>query len=233
MYLGSVRNKLGSKWRAYTDDPHRQLFGEFHYRIPTEERVVALTFDDGPLEPYTSNLLKVLDIHGVKATFFLVGANIEQYGEVARQCHLRGHQIGNHSYSHPRLTSKSLDFIKKQIEKTDELIRSLGVRYEIDFRAPYGNKFIKLPYLLWRLKKKHILFDFFPNPRDWWGRPADEVVNSILKLVRPGSIIVLHDGNKDAAPFVCEYVDMLIIEMKKRGYQFVTVNALLELANKE
>ncbi len=229
--LKSVRNRLVSRWRTYTDNPHRQLFGEFYYRISTKEKVVALTFDDGPLEPYTSNLLNVLDAHEVKATFFFVGVNIEQYEEVARQCHLRGHQIGNHSYSHHRLTGKSFGFIRTQIAKTDALIRGLGVDYKIDFRAPYGNKFFKLPYVLWRMRKKHILFDFFPNPRDWWGRPASEVVKSILELVRPGSIIVLHDGNKDAAPLVCEYVDMLIVGMKKDGYRFVTVNTLLELAN--
>ena len=231
-FLKKIWKKLKAKIRNFLDNPHFQLFGEYHFRVPLKEKVVALTFDDGPLDPYTSDLLAVLDFHNVKATFFLVGREIEKSFETAKLIHRNGHQIGNHSYSHKRFLSKSLKFMFDEIQRTDELIRSLGVKYRIDFRAPYGNKFLKLPYVLWKLGKKHILFDFFPNPRDWKGASEEDVVGSILEQVRPGSIIVLHDGNITAAPFVCSYTDLLIRRMKERGYRFVRVDEILDINKK-
>lgn len=230
--LKNIKSRVRAKWLNVIENPHRQVFGEFYYRIPLEEKVVALTYDDGPYEPYTNNLLSVLDRHEIKATFFFVGNKIEKYLEAAKLAHQKGHQIANHSYSHPKLTFKSPSFVRKEIEKTDRLIRSIGVNYEIVFRAPFGNKFLVLPYMLWRLGKKHILFDFFPNPRDWWGSKPEEVVWSILEQTRPGSIIVLHDGNPTAAPLVCEYTDLLITKLKQKGYRFETVKGILELGRK-
>lgn len=216
---------------AIVENSHFQLFGEYYYRIKTKEKVVALTFDDGPLEPYTSELISTLEKHQVPATFFFVGKRIEEFPDAAKFAHKKGHQIANHSYSHPKFSNKTLEFTLDEINKTDQIIRSLGVDYEIVFRAPYGNKFLVLPYALWKLKKKHIIFDFFPNPRDWWAPEPKELVEDILNRARPGSIIVLHDGNKKAAPMVCQYADLLITKMKERGYRFVTVSELLKLEN--
>ena len=212
-----------------SENTHFQLFGEYYYRIPTEEKVVALTYDDGPLDPYTGQLISVLEKHKVQATFFFIGKRIECHTETAKLALKHGHQIANHSYSHPKFSRKSIKFTIDEINKTDQLIRDLGVNYEIVFRAPYGNRFLILPYVLKKLKKKQVLFDFFPNPRDWWGSKPEEVVYSILQQVRPGSIIVLHDGNTTAAPLVCDYTDLLITEMKKLGYRFLRVDELLSL----
>jgi len=169
----------------------------------------------------------VLDDHQVKATFFFAGLRIEQYSEAAKEVCRRGHQIGNHSYSHHRLVGRSLKFIRSEIEATDRLIRALGVTDEIPFRAPYTAKFLTLPYFLTRTKRLHILFDTAPMPRDTWGAPVEAVAASIAQQARPGSIIALHDGNLKAGLWIANYTDAVIRDLKKKGFRFCTVSELI------
>ena len=122
-----------------------QFFGGLTYEVETEEKVIALTFDDGPTEN-ADQILPLLEKYKAKATFFLIGNDIEKYPEEARKLVEAGHQIGNHTYSHKRMVLVSPSFIKEEIEKSDELIRKSGYKDEIDFRPPYGKKFVGLPY---------------------------------------------------------------------------------------
>jgi len=113
-----------------------QFFGGLTYQAETKERVIALTFDDGPTKN-VDQILPLLNEYKAKATFFLIGNEIEKYLDEAKKLVEAGHQIGNHTYSHKRMVLKSPSFIKKEIEKTDELIRDIGYEGEIDFRPPY------------------------------------------------------------------------------------------------
>ncbi|MBP9838326.1 MAG: polysaccharide deacetylase family protein [Proteobacteria bacterium] len=235
-YLDRVHKSVRFRLRSFLyskiiANPRFQMIGEYYYRIPLKERVVALTFDDGPRSPYTESLLVILEKYNIKATFYFIGENIERDYSAAKLVFDKGHQIGNHSYSHPAFLNLSIAQINQEIDKTDQLIRSLGVQGKITFRAPYGKKFLKLPYILWRKKRTHVLFDFFPNPRDFMGSPVNLVADSIISQTRPGSIIVLHDGNIKAAPFVCEYAEKVILGLKSLGYSFVTVDELLRMKN--
>jgi peptidoglycan/xylan/chitin deacetylase (PgdA/CDA1 family) len=207
-----------------------QPFGEYFYRVPTSEKVVALTFDDGPLPPYTDQLLAVLERQRVKATFFFVGQKLEAHWQGAQRTLAAGHEIGNHSYSHPHLYYKSAAFIRAQIDRTDVLLRRLGVKGEIPFRAPYGESFLVLPWILQRAKRRHVLFDFFPDPPDWFGTPPRIVADSVVAQTQPGSIIVLHDGNPRAGVHVAEATDLLIDRLRQDGYRFATISELLSLA---
>lgn len=207
-------------------DPHVQLFGEYHYRVPTDRLAVALTYDDGPLEPFSSALLDRLGELGVPATFFCIGRQLERFPETARRALAEGHELGNHSYSHVRLVRRPLTFVRTEIERTNGLLRGLGVRGEIFFRAPYGYKLFAVPYVLRRLGMRHILFDFFSDPTDWTGAP-DAVVGSMLDRVRPGSILLLHDGNPNAARHVVENTERIVAALRARGYAFATVGTLL------
>lgn len=230
MVIKTYRDYFRYYFRQCLSENRRfQIIGDFYNRIHTNEKVVALTYDDGPLDPYTQDLLAVLKKHDVPATFFFIGKRIEEFRETAKLAHEQGHQIANHSYTHQKFSRKSLAFTYDEINKTDQLIRSLGVDYEIVFRAPHVNKFLVLPYALWRLKKKHVMFDFYPNPRDWWGSDPNAVAQSVVDQSRPGSIIVLHDGNLKSAPLICQYTELLIPKMKEQGYRFVTVQDLLKL----
>ena len=110
-----------------------QLFGEIVSRVETSQKVIALTFDDGPTPEATSEVLSVLRERGVKATFFLIGAEIEQRPDLARRIASEGHELGNHSYSHKHMVLKSPSFIRDEIERTDRLIRDSGYEGAIHF----------------------------------------------------------------------------------------------------
>ncbi len=213
--------------RHLVDNPHVQLIGEHIARVETDRKIIALTFDDGPYSPYTEQLLDLLSEMKTPATFFLVGEHIERYRQCAERIVQEGHQVGNHSYSHPRFFGVPFRKIREEVERTDTLIRSIGYRHPISFRAPYGIKFVRLPLMLYWLKKRHVLFDVWPEPSDCLGAPVESVVGSIAEKVSPGSIIVLHDGNTFAAPNVCQYARLLVARLRDEGYSFVTVDQLI------
>jgi len=201
-----------------------QLFGEIVPRVNTSRPVVALTFDDGPVPPYTSELLSILREKNIKATFFVIGQNIEKSPLLAEQIEKEGHELGNHTYSHQRMVFKSYDFIESEIEKTDQLIRKAGHTGEIHFRSPYGKKLFLLPLYLSRSQRKNIFFDIEPDSDVM--ASADQIVERVLAQTLPGSIILLHVENKsrqESFKSVARIIDGLKID----GYQFVTVSGLL------
>ncbi|WP_224242594.1 polysaccharide deacetylase family protein [Hyalangium gracile] len=206
-----------------------QVFGELHHRVETSEKVVALTFDDGPSPANTPPLLALLAQHQVKATFFMVGRNIEAHRELAARVISEGHQVGNHSYSHKRLVFRSPSTIQEEISRTDALLREVGARGEIFFRAPFGKKLLVLPWLLARDNRKHIIFDVVPD--DHATQDASLLTSRVLEATRPGSIILLHDGWA-TKPGTIEATRRILEGLKAQGYRFVTVSELLALAGK-
>jgi peptidoglycan-N-acetylglucosamine deacetylase len=199
-----------------------QLFGDYVVRMEIDDPVVALTFDDGPLPVQTPRILAVLDRHHVKATFFMMGRNVERFPALAREVLLAGHDVGNHSYSHPKLVFMSPSRIREEIERTDALLRGVGVSGDIHFRPPHAAKFIVLPYVLARMNKLTVLGDV--DPEEWKGHRADVMTEAILRRVRPGSIIGLHDA---MGPETLRTVENVIPALTARGYRFETVSALL------
>ena len=203
---------------------YRQLFGEAYHRIETSEKVVALTFDDGPDPFYTSQVLEVLDRNRIKATFFMIGQNIAGYPKIANVAYARGHELGNHSYSHQRMILKPFSFIRSEIDRTDLLLRGLGVKGDIHFRSPFGAQLIGVPYILWQRRKKNILFDV--DPRDWEMQDPTVLMQRILDDVKPGSIILLHDGGGERSGTV-RALEMMVPQLKMRDFRFVTVSQLI------
>jgi peptidoglycan/xylan/chitin deacetylase (PgdA/CDA1 family) len=199
-----------------------QLFGDYVARVDTEEKVVAMTFDDGPDPRHTPRFLDVLDHHRVKATFFMIGRNVERYPEVARDVLRRGHEIGNHSYSHPKLVLMTPRRVRKEIEDTDALLRGIGVAGPIHFRPPHAAKFIVLPLVLNDLQKLSVLGDV--DPQEWKRPSAAVMTETILRQVRPGSIIGLHDPmGADSL----ETLQRVLPALAAQGYRFETVSALV------
>ena len=219
--IGFITFKLLNK---LTQTSKFQILGELITHVDTKEKVVALTYDDGPNPPYTNQLLNLLERLQVKATFFVVGKNVEQHPETVQLLVSKGHELGNHSYSHAQLVWKTPWFVRSEIEKTDKLLRQLGVKQEIHFRAPYGFKLLILPYLLAKMHKKNIMWSV--NPRDFAEGNSEVIENYVVEQVRPGSIILMHDGGGDRSPTIAA-TEGLIQKLQEQGYQFKTVSELM------
>ncbi len=201
-------------------------FGKNIVRINTDQRIVALTFDDGPSPPYTERLLDVLAKHDVKATFFLIGNRIEKHPETARRVIAEGHQVGNHSYSHPLLGFLPPTSVKREIKRTDELLRQVGVKGAIVFRAPVLTRFLPVAWVLAKGDRAHISCDVWSW--DWTTQNPDRITKTVLRKVKPGSIVVLHDGKAENAHAdrsgTIEATDRIITALKRDGYQFVRMS---------
>ncbi len=200
-------------------------FGKNIVRLNTQQRSVALTFDDGPHPPYTERLLDVLAKHNVKATFFMIGNRIEKHAETVHRVIAEGHQLGNHSYSHPVLGFLPPSIVQREIERTDSLLRQVGVTGEIVFRAPILTRFLPVAWVLAKENRTHISCNVWSW--DWTTQNPDRIVQSVLKKVKPGSIIVFHDGKAENAQAnrsgTVEATDRIIAALKREGYQFSTI----------
>ncbi len=201
-----------------------QLFGGLTQQVETDQKVVALTFDDGPTEN-VNEILPLLDKYYVKATFFLIGQDIEKYPEEAKKIVEAGHQVGNHTYSHNRMVFKSVSYIKEEIEKTDQIIRDAAYVGEIDFRPPNGKKLVGLPYYLNKQNKDTITWNIEPD--SYYTTPVDKI-NYVKENIAPGSIILMHPMY-DEIDHVLVEIEGIIKVLVDEGYSFVTVNELQEL----
>lgn len=146
---------------------HYQLFGRFVPRVDTSERVVALTFDDGPTPAYADSVLTLLGDRNVRATFFVTGAETSEHPELAARIVSRGHELGNHTWSHPRMVLKSMSRIRSEVERADSVILAEGHEGEIHFRPPYGARLFGLPWYLRPTGRTTVLWDVGPESRDF------------------------------------------------------------------
>lgn len=198
-----------------------QLFGGLTSHVDTNQKVVALTFDDGPTKN-VEKILALLDKYNAKATFFVIGNELKKNLELGQEIAESGHQIGNHTYSHKRMIFKKPSFIKQEIEMTNQLIRKTGYKDEIDFRPPNGKKLIGLPYYL---KKHHIETITWSLEPDTYYSSVSDKVNYVNKNVKPGSIILLrpmYDGTGNEL----KTIEGILDSLSKKGYKFFTVNEL-------
>lgn len=205
-----------------------QLLGEVVPRVETAEKVVALTFDDGPTAEATAEVLAVLREEQVKASFFLIGVDMERAPEAARQMVADGHELGNHTYTHPRMVFKTPSFIAEEIEKTDRLIRDAGYGGEIHVRSPFCSKFLLFPYYLSKHNRKNITFDVEPESYKEVDGNAERITEHVLANSRPGSIILLHVMYPNRRESL-RAVRGVIRGLKERGFAFKTVSQLLAL----
>lgn len=183
-----------------------------------ESKQIAITFDDGPNPDYTMKLLKGLKKRGVKATFFVLGAEVEKYPDIVKKIDDGGHLIGVHSYEHVNFGQIGDEAAIEQIEKTQEAIHNVTGKYAGYIRPPYGcwkkSLDVEVPLI-------EVLWDI--DPLDWATKDADTVVQRILKGVTEGSIILLHDASQSSVQAAFSVIDIL----QQENYEFVTVEDLL------
>ena len=201
-----------------------QLFGGLTEQVETNQKVVALTFDDGPTKNI-NQILPLLEKYNAKATFFLIGQEIEKHPEETIKIVQAGHQIGNHTYSHIRMILRTHSVIKDEIQKTDQLIQEAGFKGEIDFRPPNGKKLVGLPYYLNKHNKDTITWNIEP---DTYYTTASDKVNYVKDNIKPGSIILMHPMYDDTGEEL-QAIEGILQALLKEGYTFVTVNELQEL----
>lgn len=201
-----------------------QLYGGLTACIKTNEKVVALTFDDGPTRE-TRPILHMLDSMDVKATFFVVGEALQKHLDDATMIVAHGHELGNHSYSHSRMIFTSYNAVKQEIESTSQLIRQAGYKGPIHFRPPYGKKLVALPHYLHDHQVKTIMWNVEP---DHSVTDSATIVHDALTHVQPGAIILLHVMTTDRE-MSRKAVPAIIAGLKANGYRFVTVSQLLSM----
>lgn len=211
---------------------HQPKPGELYWRGDLDEPRIALTFDDGPNEPYTSQILAILAQYDVRATFFLVGRRVEKLPDSARAIVAGGHAIGNHSYTHPDMSWEDEPSVEREVEFAEAAIAAAtGVRPRI-FRAPFGSVY---PIMLHEAEHLgYVMIQWSVAAHDWLRPGAQRIAQRILAHTHNGAIILLHDGDGahggDRSQTV-EALKLIIPELKRRGYEFVTVPELLNIKN--
>lgn len=191
--------------------------------VNTDTKQIALTFDDGPHPTQTKRILDILDRYGVRATFFMIGVNVERYPEVAMEVIARGHEVGNHTYSHAHLQSMSESVLAYELDRCEDVLENLCEYRPHLFRPPEGvyNRFVEqcseerdYSVILWSVDTK-----------DWERKNADAIVEKTLSRIKSGDIVLMHDYvAKSKTP---EALEILLPKLLALGYEPVTVGELL------
>jgi peptidoglycan/xylan/chitin deacetylase (PgdA/CDA1 family) len=203
------------------------VLGPSVYHGPRNRKAIALTFDDGPSES-TPRVLELLDKYQTPATFFQIGANVERLPEIARAVHSSGHEIGNHSHTHPLFCFHSADFIYGEFARAQHAIADHTGFSPTLLRAPYGARWFGFRQAQRRLGLQGVMWTTIGYD---WKLKADTIVGRMLAGVAPGAVLCLHDGREvQANPDIRETVSAvgrLIPALRDRGYKFDTVSRLL------
>jgi peptidoglycan-N-acetylglucosamine deacetylase len=221
------------------ESPGSQLFGKTLVSGPKNQRVVALTFDDGPNPPYTGRILDVLRAERVHATFFVVGRAVDAYPALVHREAAAGNALGNHTWSHGHLVLYDQAGLRRTLERTDAAIFAATGEHTRIMRPPFGSRDWLVLDEVRKLGYTPVMWSV-PLANDWEDPPPRVIAARILRYVGDGAIITLHDGNRG---IVCARVHArlcdrssdveatrLIVEtLKRRGYRFVTIPELLRM----
>lgn len=183
-----------------------------------EPKKIALTFDDGPHPLYTEQMLSLLEREQIPATFFLLGQNVEEYGDLVREIAEKGHLIGNHTYHHVQITTLTTEQAYAEIDQTSRLIEEL---------TGEGTEYVRPPFGTWNEGLEAEL-DLIPvmwtiDTLDWTTGNVDWIVNRVVKKVQENDIILMHDSYKSTV----QAVERLIPLLEAEGFEFVTVDEVI------
>ena len=208
-----------------------QIFGSYPWQKKTNEKIVALTFDDGPNEPFTSQIADYLSKKHIKATFFEVGTCVEKYPDVTKRLYADGHVIGNHSVHHRFHDHLLHPRYEKEIADNQAILQKhIGVTPAL-FRSPW---LFRQPFLLatTRAHNLHAISGKFCHPFEVMQPSAERIAKRTLKKARPGSIIIFHDGFDARGGNRAQTVDAVkrtVESLLEKGYRFVTISDLLDI----
>jgi len=183
-------------------------------------REVVLTFDDGPRAWGMPELLAALESIDVRATFFLVGKFAERYGSTTQSIYAAGHNIENHSFTHPRFQELQQDKITLEMQRCNDVFAALNIRPPLFMRPPGGGFNLNVFHAMRRMNMRLGLWSI--NTADYTGRPAHEIINLVVSSARPGSIILMHSG----VPATVEALPAIAKGLRERGFRFVTLREM-------
>lgn len=192
--------------------------GKYNVGVVSTSKRVALTFDDGPHPKVTRQILETLNKYNALATFFITGRRVEISPTVLKEIAAAGHEIGNHTYNHPKLTTLKLKEAKSQIDLTNKLVKSIiGIEPSL-FRPPYGayneqiQAQLEVPLIMWSV-----------DTLDWQHRNPQKLLQNVKAQTKNGSIILMHDVHQTTA----DGLDAVLAYLTQQGYEFVTVSEIL------
>jgi peptidoglycan/xylan/chitin deacetylase (PgdA/CDA1 family) len=208
--------------RALTLSPSAEI--KVYRSVATDKKQIALTFDDGPHPTLTPRILEILAKYNITATFFMVGQNVLNYPEAARAVIEAGHEVGNHTFTHPHIADLNEKAIFDEIGKCEDALEELCEYRPHILRTPQGAMTPSLEKCL--LEDDYILVLWSLDTRDWENKSTAHIVQTVLDRVQPGDIILMHDyiGHNSKTP---EALEKIIPILLSQGYEFVTVSALL------
>lgn len=195
----------------------------------TDEKLIALTFDDGPDEDFTPQILDILKKYNVKATFYVIGEKVQYNKKIIKRQYEEGHEIGNHTYTHINVSKNGYNKIKKEIGDTQSAVKSVTGIYPKTFRPPYRAISKDMCDII-KEKDMNIVLWSYVDARDWESPGVCSIVKSIESGIQNGCIILLHDYNKIRVPKsqTIEALDIIIPNLLEKGYKFVTISELIE-----
>ncbi len=201
-------------------------------RVRTSDKVVALTFDDGPDPGKTDAVLQNLSKYHARATFFVMGNKAEAHPALLQKIVNNGHEIGNHSYSHKAFNTMNGSMLRNEISRTNDIIYKITGQKPVLFRPPGGYLSNELIRITEQEKVKIAYWSWETDSKDWRnGNSAQHIAGHIGSHIAPGQIIILHDGCQNSME-TAQAVDLLLSELHKQGYRFVTMSELINLENK-
>jgi peptidoglycan/xylan/chitin deacetylase (PgdA/CDA1 family) len=209
--------------------PTGQWFGRAFHGLRPGSKQIALTFDDGPNEPYTQQLLELLARHNVRATIFVIGRYVRERPDLARAIAQVGHEIGNHTFSHPPLIFERPSRVRREILEARQTIgEAVGV-HSCLFRPPWGARRPGLFAFIRQLGLEPVMWNV--TGYDWNPPSAESIIEKVSRRIRGGDVILLHDGSHhdlgaDRSKTVAA-VRQLIAQLKAGGYQFATVSDMI------
>lgn len=223
LYAGYAGAHPASQLR---DRSYYEERGDIVWEVPTEKKTIAFTFDDGPDQRQTPKILEVLEQYQAKATFFVVGDRVDRFPEIVRMELSKGHEIGNHSYHHPSFQNLGRDSILSELTKTQQAISQATGQTAVLFRPPGGSYNQNIINISKDNNLQLILWSWHQDTKDWKAPGVQRIVNKVLNNVRNGDIILMHDYVYNSSQ-TSEALKIILPELQKRGYSFVTVSQLL------
>lgn len=204
---------------------------EVVWNVQTDQKLIALTFDDGPNPVYTPQILDLLQQYQAKATFFVLGKRVKMFPAIAIREVNEGHEIANHTFDHHFLKNYPPEQLVEEIRQTQEVIFDITEQMPNVFRPPGGFYNDALLHSMKEDKLTVVMWSWYQDTKDWKKPGTDKIVQTVLNNVHNGDIILFHDLEGDCSQTV-EALKRILPELQQRGYRFLTVSDLIAKTRK-